>query len=46
MLEYDETDNDVSKELGKDYKENDTGRKVLPKRRREPLKNAKISEGQ
>jgi hypothetical protein len=32
VLEYDDTDNDVSKELGQDYKEDDTWTEVLPKR--------------
>jgi hypothetical protein len=31
VLEYDDTDNDVSKELRQDYKEDDTWTEVLPK---------------
>jgi hypothetical protein len=41
VLKYDDTDNNVSKELGQDYKEDDTWTEVLPKRRREPLKMQK-----
>jgi hypothetical protein len=44
LLEYDDTDNDVSKELGQDYKEDDTWTEVLPKHRREPLKTLKMQK--